>query len=441
MLGDRAGDRRAGGRGDDRGDEDDPEEPSTIEANGEAPDPAPMAPTREEGPPSSGRPPIVDPARTRSLRQEVAELRRLVGAGDLATAAPRFVALANREAGNARLHCEAGFVALRAGDRDAAETQIEAGLAVFRRRAGVETEADRVPYAMCLYNRGRLAQGRRGSFSRDHELPSVAHASTERDGADPARRSRSHAGGRGSDRRRGGDLRGDPDAGGRERRLSPGGDRAHDASGPRRGRRLLQDSVVVHDAVAGELEVPLVSACPDTFSIFRDDGSVAEAAWVDAGAPFGRVFRVAAYYGGQGRRRRRIRVGAQLVDHALRARGDRRGVEGRPDPLESWREADCMNEPCDDPDTTEDDGQDLRAPYAHHFRLVATIAAGALTLRLDHEAGARASAGRSHAAARGVHRVALARPLTRRHPSSARRSFRDRVARGDAHCGDERSTS
>lgn len=334
------------------------------------------------------REPIVDPARTRTLRQEVAELRRLVGAGDVATAAPRFVALANREAGNARLHCEAGFVALRAGDRAAAETQIEAGLAVFRRRAGVESEADRVPYAMCLYNRGRLAQEDGDRFLA---ITSYRASLTRRPNATvQARLAEAEAMPEEEEE----EVEEEEVTSEVTRTPVAGSDAARRAEivhttlpdlGVEDG--CFQDSVVVHDAVAGELEVPLVSACPDTFSIFRDEGHVAESTWVDAGAPYGRVFRVEAHYGGRGDAEdgSGLEYGSSTTLFVLAV------IDGAwkvaEIPLESWRESDCMNEPCDDPDTTEDDDQDLREPYAHHFRLVATLAAGALTLRLEDEAG------------------------------------------------------
>lgn len=339
---------------------------------------------RSEPPASLRRPPpLVDPTRSRALRDEVRELRRLVGSGDVATAAPRFVALATREAGNARLHCEAGFVALRADDFASAETQIEAGLAVFRRSGAIAT-TDRVPYAMCLYNRGRLAQvdGDRhlaiASYQQSlalrpnatveaklREAEAMPEEAEEEEVAEAPTVTRT------------------PVAGGAPTRTAV----LEHAELPDQGveEGCFEDSVVVRDPIAGEHSVVLVGACPETFSIFRDFGFTQTPEWVDAGAPYGHVLTVHASHGGRGDDEDGL-VSSEsetlfviaVVDGAWKVAAI---------PIGGSVATDCDNDPCDDPDTSEDDDQGFRPERSASFHITHRIADGAITLTMARREG------------------------------------------------------
>jgi len=358
---------------------------STDDSNGASAANGANADAPSEPPASLRRPPpIVDPTRSRALRDEVRELRRLVGAGEVATAAPRFVALATREAGNARLHCEAGFVALRADDFAAAETQIEAGLAVFRRSGAIAT-ADRVPYAMCLYNRGRLAQvdGDRhlAIASYQQSLALRPNATVE------AKLREAEAMPEDADEEEvveeGPTVTRTPVAGGAPTRTAV----LEHAELPDEGveEGCFEDSVVVRDPTAGEHHVVLVGACPETFSIFRDYGFSQTPEWVDAGAPFGHVLTVRTSHGGRGDDQDGL-VSSEsktlfviaVVDGAWKVAAI---------PIGASVETDCDNEPCDDPDSSEDDELGLRPERSAAFRMTHRIADGAITLTIERRTG------------------------------------------------------
>lgn len=347
---------------------------------------SPASPTTEPIPSALRRPPpIVDPTRARSVRDEVRELRRLVRAGDVATAAPRFVALATREAGNARLHCEAGFVALRGEDFAAAETQIEAGLAIFR-RSGAIADADRVPYAMCLYNRGRLAQAdgdrhlaivsyRQSLSLRPNETVRAklaeAEAMPDVDDADVEESEATRS------------ITRTPVVGGSAMRTA---EHVHEAL-PNEGveEGCFEDSLALRDPVAGETTVMLVGACPETFSIFRDFGFSETPIWVDAGAPYGHVLTVRVTHGGRGDH------DDGIVDSSSDTLFMIAVVEGAwkvaAIPVGASVSSDCANDPCDDPETTEDDDQHLRAEWSAAFRMRHNVAEGAITLTMEHREG------------------------------------------------------
>lgn len=134
----------------------------TCEAPIAEPEPAPTvtptptppapAPSTEETPPS---PPA--PAAARAWLARLREARRALHAGEHAAALTAFHALLEERPGSPRLRCEAGFVALRGGTLDEAEQLITTALRTWPRPIA---DDDRIPYAMCLYNRGLVARDR-----------------------------------------------------------------------------------------------------------------------------------------------------------------------------------------------------------------------------------------------------------------------------------------
>lgn len=116
-------------------------------------------------PPSSGPGPVahtpppppatLTPEQRAATVADIAEGRRLSAAGDWAGASTHFQAALERAPGDARLRCEAGLVALRAGDATRAAELVE-GVADDMRDD--PPDALRVPTAMCLYNLGLVAE-------------------------------------------------------------------------------------------------------------------------------------------------------------------------------------------------------------------------------------------------------------------------------------------
>lgn len=113
-----------------------------------APEP-PQQPRDEPGAP--------DPVEARAWRTRLAEARRLAHEGRYADADPLFAALVRERPTEQRLRCEAGYVAFRADRLDDAEREITGAL---ERWPSPPMDRDREPLAMCLYNRGLVAEAR-----------------------------------------------------------------------------------------------------------------------------------------------------------------------------------------------------------------------------------------------------------------------------------------
>ncbi|UJR84020.1 tetratricopeptide repeat protein [Sandaracinus amylolyticus] len=117
------------------------------------PTPAPTPTPREETPPR----PTIDEAQRAEVIRRVRAGRRAVRAERWDEALDEFehaLAISPRAP---RLLCEAGFVAFRAGKLAIAARRIELGISFF---PGIEAapEALHAPIAMCLYNRGLVAE-------------------------------------------------------------------------------------------------------------------------------------------------------------------------------------------------------------------------------------------------------------------------------------------
>lgn len=140
---------------------------------------APTAPAEPSGqPPSSGAPSstrvgaAVDRAaaaaarqhpeareRSRQVRTALRAGRAAAQAGQHQAALPHFEQALALAPSDERLLCETGFVAYRAGDLDRAALLVGKALERFGNPQQV-AEAMRVPFAMCLYNAGRVAEDR-----------------------------------------------------------------------------------------------------------------------------------------------------------------------------------------------------------------------------------------------------------------------------------------
>ncbi len=328
-----------------------------------APAPLPVAPTT-----APTRAPIVDPARGRAVAAELEALRRLVRAEKLAEAAPRFLALAAREPGNPRLHCEAGFVALEAGDRAAATREIDEALRIFDRWSGLP--ALRKPHAMCLYNRGLLALrsgDRVEAIARLEASLALRPNKTVQARLDEARALPS------------GTTSDDTDEDDAHQSITRS---AVTHGSPTRTAVLehvlfddepgsveqgcFHDAIVLVDAVAGETRVELVQACDQTVSIFADWANVDAITWVDAAGPLGAVAVVTANHGGRGDDGG-ITLESTTTLHVFAVK-DGRWTHGEL-PTTQDVESDCMNDFCDDPESKDDDAEDRRKPFRNAFRL------------------------------------------------------------------------
>jgi len=338
-------------------------------------------------------PPASDPSNGRAVAAELEAARALVSARQYAEALPRFERLVTHEPGNPRIHCETGFVALRADSLDVAAREFAAGIAIFERSLSVTSER-RVPFAMCLFNAGVLAE-RRGErdaaiarFERSIALrpnPTVSrHLASARAMPRESRESRETL------------LPTPPPVNvraSRRRIAGPGGrtatlvheDVPHDEGDVEQG--CFTDAVVLFDSRAGESRLPIVGACPDTFSVFRDWAHVREPAWVDAGGEWGQVFTVLADHGGIGD----SEPDRGLVDGSVTLLFVFAVREGAwiaaSIPVHATERADCANDACDDPDSTDDDADGLRAPFEDEYDVEARIANGAVTLAIRRNVG------------------------------------------------------
>ena len=133
-----------------------PEEPvaeATPEPTPDEAEPA-VAPSPEA--PEVERPPPLSAEDRATMRAAVREGREATRIGDTARAIERFDAAIAINPHDPGLHCEAGFAALESESRrDYARRQLGTGIALF---GDAPREADRVGLAMCLYNRGLLAE-------------------------------------------------------------------------------------------------------------------------------------------------------------------------------------------------------------------------------------------------------------------------------------------
>jgi hypothetical protein len=149
----------------------------------------------------------------------------------------------------------------------------------------------------------------------------------------------------------------------------------------------FDEVVEVVDPVAGTDTYPLAGACEGTFSIFADWAYADDPVWVDAGAPYGRLAVVVSSYGGRGdgadgvgiviSETRTLHVMA-VVNGAW--------AHGTVAILESVA-ADCDNDPCEDPETTEDDEFDLWDAFRNAYSLAWVIQAGNLILTEESREG------------------------------------------------------
>lgn len=301
--------------------------------------------------------------------QELRELRRMVHDHRLAEAAPRFVALARREAGNPRIHCEAGFVAQQAGDPASAEMELEAGLRIYERMDGIPSGLV-VPYAMCLYNRGLLAEEdldgglavelfraslelRPNAVVERHlraaeALPDADLAEEDHVDADSVTRSEATRGGE---------------------RTAVVVRTEHSEDPGEMEEGCFDTAIELTDPVAGTQVFDLVGACEATISIWRDWADVGEPAWQDLGTPYGWVATIEASHGGRGDSM--DDSGLTLDDtttlHVF-AVIDGHWAHGSA-PISVSSASDCDNEPCDDPGSTEDDGEGLRTEFENAYLL------------------------------------------------------------------------
>ncbi len=335
---------------------------------------------------------VMDPARARSVAAELHDLRDLVRADRLTEASPRFLALATRDPGNPRLHCEAGFVALRAGDHLSALREIDDALRIFARWSG--SPELRRPHAMCLYNRGLVALR---SADRTTAI-SMFEASLALRSNDAVEQRLAEA--RSLPPEAADGL--DPEVGETSRVTITRSDVSHGS--PTRSAVLersdLDDEpesveagcfstqVVVLDAVAGEAEFSVAEACEATLSIFRDWANVGPVMWVDAGGPLGPVAVVEANHGGRGDGEDAnpgIALHSTTTLHVFAVR-DGRWAHGST-PIAVSTEADCANEFCDDPKTKADDGDGLRKAYRNAFTLSWRIESGVLWAAIESREG------------------------------------------------------
>ena len=125
-----------------------PNAPSTPNTN--APAASPEAPAR----------PTITPEQRRELRAAIREGRAKTRVRDHVAALADFRRALAIDGTSARLRCEAGFVAFRAGELDEAERWIQLALG---RLPNDPPEALKVPVAMCLFNAGLVyeAKGRK----------------------------------------------------------------------------------------------------------------------------------------------------------------------------------------------------------------------------------------------------------------------------------------
>lgn len=101
------------------------------------------------------------PAVLRQIRAAVREGRRATRRGDIEAARGHFDRALELNPNDAGIHCEAGFAALESrgsGGRRYARRRLGLGVALFGQNPPVPL---RVPLAMCLYNRGLLAERER----------------------------------------------------------------------------------------------------------------------------------------------------------------------------------------------------------------------------------------------------------------------------------------
>ncbi len=136
-----------------------------------APTPAPVAPSPPPPPvvaptappptavaPTPPAPPArVSPESSRTVAAAVAEARREAHAGHLPEALAAFDRALALVPGQPRVLCEAGFIAHRAGDEAGAARRIDSALHVFGPADHIGADL-RDPLAMCLYNRGLVAE-------------------------------------------------------------------------------------------------------------------------------------------------------------------------------------------------------------------------------------------------------------------------------------------
>jgi len=104
--------------------------------------------------------PTITPAQRRELRAAIREGRTKTRARDHAAALADFRRALAIDGASARLRCEAGFVAFRAGELDEAERWIQLALG---RLPNEPPDVLKVPVAMCLFNAGLVyeAKGRK----------------------------------------------------------------------------------------------------------------------------------------------------------------------------------------------------------------------------------------------------------------------------------------
>lgn len=114
-------------------------------------------PTRPRPTTASDEPEPPPASTVRSWLRRLREARALAHAGDASRAAPLFAQLVAERPASRRLRCEAGLVALHAGLVDDAEREIVRALDHWSASAD---ESERNALAMCLYNRGLVAEAR-----------------------------------------------------------------------------------------------------------------------------------------------------------------------------------------------------------------------------------------------------------------------------------------
>jgi hypothetical protein len=128
------------------------EAPSAPAPSVEAPSPPPtIAPSPVR--PTHQAPPALDATQRATARDAVREGRVAVHASRFRDALAAFQRALAIDTRNARLQCEAGYVAYLAGDHVTATTLIAAALSGMPDVDDVTAEL-RVPYAQCLYNSG-----------------------------------------------------------------------------------------------------------------------------------------------------------------------------------------------------------------------------------------------------------------------------------------------
>lgn len=133
-----------------------------VSCGSDASEPPSTAPTVEEPPPSvaEASPPAeasLPVSRMRDWLLRLREARAASHAGRHGEAYSIFTTLVQELPGRERLRCEMGYVALRAGQIDDAEREVARAL---DRWATPPRRRDRGAYAMCLYNRGLVAEER-----------------------------------------------------------------------------------------------------------------------------------------------------------------------------------------------------------------------------------------------------------------------------------------